>query len=60
MRASNAAADSDSILATSWLVLNPSKKWMNGTRLRSVAAWAISARSCASCTDDEASMAAPV
>jgi hypothetical protein len=41
-------------------VRKPSKKWMNGTRAASVAAWAISARSCASCTELEQSWAKPV
>ena len=35
---------------TSCEVRKPSKKWRNGTRARSVAACAISAMSCASCT----------
>ncbi len=39
---------------------NPSKKWRNGTRDSSVAAWAISAKSCTSCTLAEASIAQPV
>jgi hypothetical protein len=41
-------------------VLNPSKKCRNGTRVRSVAACATSARSWASCTDADASSAKPV
>ena len=41
-------------------VRKPSKKWMNGTRAFKVAACAISAKSCASCTLPEASMAKPV
>jgi hypothetical protein len=41
-------------------VRNPSKKCTNGTRVRSVAACATRARSCASCTDAEASSAKPV
>jgi hypothetical protein len=41
-------------------VRNPSKKCRNGMRDSSVAAWATSARSCASCTDDAASIANPV
>ena len=40
-------------------VRNPSKKCMNGTRDRSVAACASSAASCASCTELEASWAKP-
>jgi hypothetical protein len=44
---------------TSCEVRKPSKKWTNGTRARSVAAWAISAKSCASCTEPEQSMAKP-
>ena len=47
-------------MSTSCEVRNPSKKWRNGTRDSSVAAWATSARSCASCTDDDASIANPV
>ena len=45
---------------TSWEVLNPSKKWRKGTRLSSVAEWAMSAMSCASWTLLEQSMANPV
>ncbi len=45
---------------TSWLVRKPSKKCTNGTRERSVAEWATSAKSCASCTEDAASIAQPV
>ncbi len=41
-------------------VRKPSKKWTNGTRVRSVAAWATSARSWASCTEAEDSSANPV
>ena len=41
-------------------VRKPSKKCRNGTRDRSVAACAISARSCASCTEPEDSRAKPV
>ena len=41
-------------------VRNPSKKCTNGTRVRSVAACATSAMSCASCTDADASRAKPV
>lgn len=41
-------------------VRKPSKKWTNGTRVRRVAACATSARSCASCTEAEASNANPV
>ena len=41
-------------------VRKPSKKCTNGTRVASVAACATSARSCASCTDVEASSANPV
>ena len=47
-------------MLTSWLVRKPSKKWRNGTRLRSVAAWATSAKSCASWTEPAASIAQPV
>jgi len=49
-----------SILATSCEVRNPSKKCRKGTRARSVAECATAARSCASCTDPEASRAKPV
>ena len=45
---------------TSCEVRKPSKKWMNGTRDSSVAACAISAKSCASWTDADASIAQPV
>jgi hypothetical protein len=41
-------------------VRNPSKKWRNGTRDSNVAAWATSARSAASWTEPEASIAQPV
>ena len=41
-------------------VRKPSKKCRNGTRVRSVAACAMSARSCASCTEAAASSAKPV
>jgi hypothetical protein len=47
-------------LATSWEVRKPSKKCRNGTREASAEAWATRARSWASWTDDEASMAQPV
>ncbi len=47
-------------MLSSWEVRNPSKKCTNGTRVRSVAACATSARSCASCTDAAASKAKPV
>jgi hypothetical protein len=46
--------------ATSWLVRKPSKKWRKGMRVVSVAAWATSAKSWASWTDAEQSMAKPV
>ena len=51
---------SSSMVLTSWLVRNPSKKCRNGTRLRRLAAWAISAKSWASCTDEAHSIAQPV
>ena len=41
-------------------VRKPSKKWMKGTRERSVAAWATSARSWASWTESDARSAKPV
>ena len=47
-------------LLTSCEVRKPSKKWMKGMRDSSVAAWAISAMSCASCTELEQSWAKPV
>ena len=49
-----------SIVFSSWLVRKPSKKWTNGTRVRRVAAWATSAKSCASCTEEAESIAQPV
>jgi hypothetical protein len=49
-----------SILATSCDVLNPSKKWRNGTRDSRVARWETNAMSWASWTEAEASMANPV
>ena len=49
-----------SILFTSCEVRNPSKKWRNGTRASSVAAWAIIAMSWASWTELAASIAQPV
>jgi len=51
---------SSSIFATSWEVRKPSKKWRNGTRERNEARCAIAAKSCASCTDAEASRPKPV
>ncbi|MNX94145.1 hypothetical protein D3C86_1263680 [compost metagenome] len=45
---------------TSWEVRKPSKKWMKGTRHCRVTLWATKAKSCASCTEPEASMAKPV
>ena len=45
---------------TSCEVRKPSKKWRNGTRERSVAAWATSAKSWASWTEPAASIAQPV
>ena len=45
---------------SSWEVRNPSKKCTNGTRVAIVAACATSARSWASCTDAEESIANPV
>jgi hypothetical protein len=58
--ARRSSSDSRLMLWISCEVRNPSKKWMNGMRARRVATWATSARSCASCTDAEASMAHPV
>ena len=45
---------------SSWDVRNPSKKWTKGTRDSRVAACATSARSWASCTDEEARNPNPV
>ncbi len=47
-------------MSTSCDVRNPSKKCRNGIRVCNVAAWAISARSCASWTVEEQSIANPV
>ncbi len=58
--ATRSSSESSSIVFSSWLVRNPSKKWTNGTRLSRVAIWATAARSWASCTEVEASSAAPV
>ncbi len=49
-----------SILAISWEVRKPSKKWRNGIRDSRVAAWAMTARSWASWTLEEARSAKPV
>ena len=49
-----------SSVLTSWLVRKPSKKCRNGIRAASVAACAIKALSCASCTEAEPSSAKPV
>jgi hypothetical protein len=49
-----------SIFVSSCDVLKPSKKCTKGTRASSVAACALTARSCASCTDAEPSIANPV
>ena len=54
------SSESGSILEISCEVRNPSKKCRNGTRVLSVAAWAMSAKSCASCTEAEQSIANPV
>ncbi len=54
------ASGMTAILFSSWEVRKPSKKKMTGTRDSSVAACAINARSCASCTDAAASIAKPV
>ena len=54
------SSSTSSIFDTSCEVRNPSKKCRNGIRLSSVAAWAISAKSIASCTLAELSMANPV
>ena len=54
------SSSSTAILLISCEVRKPSKKWRNGIRARSVAACAISAKSCASCTEPAASIAQPV
>ena len=51
------STDRRSTLATSWEVRKPSKKCMKGTRLSRVAAWAMSAKSIASWTEAELSIA---
>jgi hypothetical protein len=53
-------SSSSSILATSWEVRKPSKKWRNGIRLLSEARWEMSAKSWASWTEPEASSPKPV
>ncbi len=60
IRARRSSGSRVAILLTSWLVRKPSKKWRNGTRARSVAAWATAAKSCASWTELAASIAHPV
>src|SRR5665213_3235443 len=59
-RARRSSSDSSSMVFNSCEVRNPSKKCTKGTRVRSVAACATSARSCASWTEAEASIAKPV
>ena len=54
------SSSSTAILLISCEVRKPSKKWRNGTRARSVAACATSAKSCASWTEPAASIAQPV
>ena len=54
------SSSSSAILLISCEVRKPSKKWRNGIRARSVAAWATSAKSCASWTEPAASIAQPV
>ncbi len=58
--AERSSSGSASILAISCDVRKPSKKWRNGTREASVEAWAIAAKSWASWTEPEPSMAKPV
>ena len=48
------------MLWTSCDVRKPSKKWRKGTRARSVAMWATTAISWASCTEADESIAHPV
>ena len=54
------SSERTSILLTSCDVRNPSKKCTNGMRDANVALCATSARSCASCTELEQSIAQPV
>ena len=58
--AAMSSSESVAILSISCEVRNPSKKWRNGTRDRSVAECATSAKSCASCTDAADNIAHPV
>ena len=58
--ARTSSSSSTAILLISCEVRKPSKKWRNGTRARSVAACATSAKSCASWTEPAASIAQPV
>jgi hypothetical protein len=58
--ARRSSSDSTLILSISCDVRKPSKKCRNGTRVRSVAACATSAKSWASCTELAASIAHPV
>ena len=58
--ARRSSSESVSIVLSSCEVRNPSKKCTNGTRVASVAACATRARSCASCTEADASSANPV
>ncbi len=58
--ARRSSSESFSIFATSCEVRNPSKKWRKGTRASRVAIVEIAAMSCASCTDEEQSIAKPV
>ncbi len=54
------SASGTSTVFNSWLVRKPSKKCRNGTRVSSVAAWATTAMSAASCTPAAASIEKPV
>jgi hypothetical protein len=58
--ARSTSSASGATFATSCEVRNPSKKCRNGSRAVSVVAWAIAARSWASCTEPEHSIAMPV
>ncbi len=58
--ACRSSSASSAILFTSCEVRKPSKKWTNGTRDASVAMCEMAARSWASCTEEEASIAQPV
>ena len=60
IKARTSSSSSISIVCSSCEVRKPSKKCTNGIRVCSVAAWATSAKSCASCTDAADKRAKPV